>query len=499
MDRYARWNALLEMLTDNGRVSVEEAAERLDVSQATIRRDFDQLAQQQMITRTRGGAVANGVSYDLPLRYKTAKHSAEKQRIGAAAAALVTPGTVVGLNGGTTSTEVARALAVRPDLNTSAEGAQLTVVTNALNIANELLVRSRMKVVVAGGVVRPKSFELVGPLGGALLREVTLDVALLGVDAIDPQLGAAAHHEGEAAMNNLMVARAKRVVIIADSSKLGGHAFARICPIERVETLVTDSGAAPEVVDAFRAAGVRSSAPERSRSVDELARSARRCIPRIARSCIPRMVSAVTPTHRGRCSLPAVLEIEGLRKTYKSRRRGTRNALDGFDMRVEAGQVHGFLGPNGSGKTTTLRTLLGLIRPDGGRMALLGHEVPDALPTVAGQVGAIVESPQFFPHFTARDTLSLLAGAGERAGRPGRRGAGTRRAARPGRRAGQDVLVGHEAAARRRLGPAEEPAAADPRRAGQRPRPGRHPGDAHADAHPRRVRHDRGAVQPHPR
>jgi ABC-2 type transport system ATP-binding protein len=82
-------------------------------------------------------------------------------------------------------------------------------------------------------------------------------------------------------------------------------------------------------------------------------------------------------------------------------------------MRVEQGQVHGFLGPNGSGKTTTLRTLLGLIRPDGGRMAILGHEVPAALPAVVGQVGAIVESPQFFPHFSARDTLSLLAGAGE--------------------------------------------------------------------------------------
>ncbi|WDZ85614.1 ATP-binding cassette domain-containing protein [Micromonospora cathayae] len=111
--------------------------------------------------------------------------------------------------------------------------------------------------------------------------------------------------------------------------------------------------------------------------------------------------------------MPAVLEIEGLRKTYKSRRRGERHALDGFDMRVDAGQVHGFLGPNGSGKTTTLRTLLGLIRADGGRMALLGKEVPAALPEVAGQVGAIVESPQFFPHFSARDTLSLLAGAGE--------------------------------------------------------------------------------------
>src|SRR5215813_3510698 len=257
MDRYARWNALLELLTENGRVSVEKAAERLTVSQATIRRDFDQLAQQQMITRTRGGAVANGVSYDLPLRYKTAKHSAEKQRIGTAAATLVEPGMVVGLNGGTTTTEVARAPAVRPDLGSTPDGAQLTVVTNALNIANELLVRSRMKIVVTGGVVRPQSFELVGPLAGGILREVTLDIALLGVDALDVTLGAAAHHEGEAAMNNLMVARARRVVIIADSSKLGGHAFARICPIDRIDTLVTDSNAPIETGAEFEAGGVK--------------------------------------------------------------------------------------------------------------------------------------------------------------------------------------------------------------------------------------------------
>jgi len=114
-----------------------------------------------------------------------------------------------------------------------------------------------MKIVVTGGMVRPQSFELVGPLGGAILREVSLDLALLGVDAIDVGLGAAAHHEGEAAMNSLMVGRARRVVIIADSSKLGGHAFARICPIDRVDTLITDSGATADVVAEFEGAGVR--------------------------------------------------------------------------------------------------------------------------------------------------------------------------------------------------------------------------------------------------
>lgn len=106
-----------------------------------------------------------------------------------------------------------------------------------------------------------------------------------------------------------------------------------------------------------------------------------------------------------------VVEIHDLRKVYRGLRGGTRQALAGFDMVVEPGKVHGFLGPNGSGKTTTLRTLLGLVSSDGGRMRLLGHEVPARQPAVADRIGAIVESPHFFGNFTARDTLSLLATA----------------------------------------------------------------------------------------
>ncbi|MEU7752178.1 ATP-binding cassette domain-containing protein [Micromonospora sp. NPDC049171] len=110
--------------------------------------------------------------------------------------------------------------------------------------------------------------------------------------------------------------------------------------------------------------------------------------------------------------MSAVIEIEGLRKTFHSLRNGRRVAVDGFDLLVEAGQVHGFLGPNGSGKTTTLRALLGLVRADGGRMTVLGAPSPQLLPRVAGQVGAIVESPQFFGNFTGYRTLRLLARAG---------------------------------------------------------------------------------------
>jgi DeoR family transcriptional regulator of aga operon len=254
--RYERLSAMLDILGQRSKVDVEDLAEELDVSAATIRRDLDHLAEQQLLTRTRGGAVTNNVAYDLPLRYKTARHASEKERIGRAAAALVGRGSVVGLNGGTTTTEVARALAIRPDLNSSGDEAALTVVTNALNIANELAVRPHVKIVVTGGVARPQSFELTGPLASKILEEITMDVVFLGVDAVDPAQGAYAHHEGEASINRLMTERARRVVVAADSSKLGLHAFARICPVSAVHQLITDADADPELVKAFEAEGV---------------------------------------------------------------------------------------------------------------------------------------------------------------------------------------------------------------------------------------------------
>ena len=99
-----------------------------------------------------------------------------------------------------------------------------------------------------------------------------------------------------------------------------------------------------------------------------------------------------------------------LRKTYWSRG-GRRVAVQGLSMSVPLGGVHGFLGPNGSGKTTTIRMLLGLIRADSGTAEVFGRPVPGDLPAVIDRVGAIVESPKFFPTFTGRQNLSLLASA----------------------------------------------------------------------------------------
>ncbi|WP_413451652.1 ATP-binding cassette domain-containing protein [Georgenia phoenicis] len=104
------------------------------------------------------------------------------------------------------------------------------------------------------------------------------------------------------------------------------------------------------------------------------------------------------------------VDTSALRKTYR-RRGGGSVGVERLDLHVPVGGVHGFLGPNGSGKTTTIRMLLGLIRPDSGTMRIFGQEVPERLPDVIGRVGAIVESPKFFPTFTGRRNLELLAGA----------------------------------------------------------------------------------------
>jgi len=104
-----------------------------------------------------------------------------------------------------------------------------------------------------------------------------------------------------------------------------------------------------------------------------------------------------------------VIETSGLRKVYRSTRGRTVVAVEGLDLAVPAGGVHGFLGPNGSGKTTTIRMLLGLARATDGEMRLFGEPVPSGLPRVMDRVGAVVESPKFLPGFTGRKNLSLLA------------------------------------------------------------------------------------------
>src|SRR3954466_11880518 len=194
MTRAERLAAILELLVSAGKVDVDDAADRFGVSAATIRRDLDHLAEQQLLSRTHGGAVPNSTSYDLPMRYKTIGRHPAKAKIAERAAAMLWPGCVVALNGGTTTVEVARAIATSEALHSG-----VTVVTNALNIATELTVRPFIKIVVCGGVARPQSYELVGWLAAETLSQLTPDICFLGATGIDAEAGVSTNDEAEAA------------------------------------------------------------------------------------------------------------------------------------------------------------------------------------------------------------------------------------------------------------------------------------------------------------
>jgi DeoR family transcriptional regulator of aga operon len=252
-NRASRWSIMLDRLATTGRLGVGEAAELLGVSEATIRRDFSELAKRQLVARNHGGVVATNVTYELPYRYRSTRADDDRTRVAEAAAALVRTGQVIGLNGGTTTTATARAITAREDL--AAEG-EITIVTNALNIATEAVLRSHVQCVSLGGVARPESYEVTGPLATLVLQQLWLDVAIVGVNALSAREGATCRHEEEAAIIRTMIERSKEVICVATGDKLGVRTFASICPAARIDHLVTTVDADRDEVDALREAGV---------------------------------------------------------------------------------------------------------------------------------------------------------------------------------------------------------------------------------------------------
>jgi len=256
VNRPLRLASLLEILAERGQIQVDEIVDELNVSPATARRDLDTLADQQLLARTRGGALSLEVAYDLPIRYKSEQNTEQKQAIAQAASALVSKDQVVGLCGGTTSTAIASVLGARADLNEPGGGTNLTIVTNAVNIASQLAMRPQIKTVLTGGVLNPRSFELVGPFSEATLQDLTIDIAFIGANGIDPEVGPTVHDELEAKVNSFMARRASRAVIVADSSKIGKRAFASMNLSRAYTTLITDHGITPEQQRRFAESGL---------------------------------------------------------------------------------------------------------------------------------------------------------------------------------------------------------------------------------------------------
>lgn len=255
MNKSERLGAILDLLAETDRIEVGDVVSRLHVSTATARRDLDSLASQRLLSRTRGGAMRGSTAYDLPGRYNRNEHAEQKQAIARLASTLIPKGAIVGLTGGTTTTALAQVLATRSDLMEPSTKPSLTVVTNAINIAAQLAIRPNIKIMVTGGVINPRSYELVGPFADMTMEQVTLDVAMIGVNAIDPVVGPTVSDEAEAKVNALMAKRASQSFIIADSSKIGQRAFAAM-DNGTPGHLITDGGITPGQRTAFESQGM---------------------------------------------------------------------------------------------------------------------------------------------------------------------------------------------------------------------------------------------------
>jgi DeoR family transcriptional regulator of aga operon len=240
----SRRASILEALGRAGFVEVARLKEELGCSEATVRRDLEYLQRAGYLQRTHGGAIVDG-DRELPFPTKAQTMVAEKERIAEAAVALAGDARAIGLTGGTTTQQIARRLAQRTGL---------TIVTNAINIAMEFADTDN-RVIVTGGELRGRTFELVGPLAEPVASQINLDLIFVGVDGVSPEGGLTTHHPIEARTNRVLIERAAKTVVVTDHLKLGRRTFAQIAPLELADVVVTDSGADPRVTAELERAG----------------------------------------------------------------------------------------------------------------------------------------------------------------------------------------------------------------------------------------------------
>jgi DeoR family transcriptional regulator of aga operon len=241
---------LLDLVDQNGQVTVVDLVKRFSISAVTVRSDLDALASIGAIVRSHGGAVRRlEATQDYPLRTKETLHHIEKVRIGKAAAELVRAGETIILDSGSTTAEIARHLK-------KLKLPLLTVITNALNIAAELADHAGISLMMIGGLLRPISCSFVGPQAEAMMNDFHADRLFLAVDGFDLENGPSTPDVLEAQLNNVMIRSAKEVNVVADFSKLGRRSVSKIGPFDRIRRLITDKRAAPEFIEGLRKKGI---------------------------------------------------------------------------------------------------------------------------------------------------------------------------------------------------------------------------------------------------
>ncbi len=233
MDTTERRDEIVRLVIEKGRVTVKDSSEMFDVSAVTIRNDLNFLEKKGLVHRAYGGALRwDTVSFDTAIREKEKLNAEEKARIGKAASKLINNGDSIIIDSGTTTMEIAKNIQGKKDL---------TVMTNAINIAIELASVAGIKLMLTGGTLRETSFSLVGPQAEEVLKEFYFDKVFLGVDGFDMEYGLTTPNILEAQLNRLMVNRARETIVVVDSSKFARRSLSQIVKPVDIAVVITDN------------------------------------------------------------------------------------------------------------------------------------------------------------------------------------------------------------------------------------------------------------------
>ncbi len=227
-DRQAK---IIEMAKSAGRVLVDDLAVHFSVTPQTIRKDLNDLCDAQLLNRIHGGATLPRGTENMRYEARRQMAAAEKQAIGAAAAQLIPNNSSLFINIGTTTEAVGEALV---------DHKELMVVTNNINVANTLRLVDDIDVVIAGGVVRQSDGGIVGEAAVDFIRQFKVDYAVIGASAIDPDGSIFDYDFREVKVAQAIIANARHVILVADSSKFERTAPVRIGQINQIHTFITD-------------------------------------------------------------------------------------------------------------------------------------------------------------------------------------------------------------------------------------------------------------------
>lgn len=237
-----RRNKIVQFIKSGQPVKVVELSLLLNASEATIRRDLQELEGLGLLQRTHGGAVSPQLGLELSFHDREVFQLDEKRQIALTAASLVKDGETILLDAGTTTREIARALC----------GKRLTVATNNMDVAFVFAEEPNIEVLLLGGAWRKSINSLVGPLTNSMLKLFSFDKVFLAANAVDCVIGATTHNLAEAETKRTMLHAAKQSILVVDHSKFEQKTFTQICRLNEVSMIITDSGIAKDTLDCLR-------------------------------------------------------------------------------------------------------------------------------------------------------------------------------------------------------------------------------------------------------